>query len=352
MFPRTTLTFILLLGLVSCQALSTPRRGGTSTTGIHDPTVSDGTPRSGSSASVEVLVPKFRQTLYSDLRQETRGSEGGDFDVDVSPDGRSQVFSSTRYAPTPKIFMKDPLGGIIQKTSGPQHDIQPKFSPDGEWIAYASNRDGNFDILIIPAHRNEAYWQVTRSPVDEIHPTWSPDGKRIAYSARDESGDWNLMIFELDSRQVVQLGVGLNPEWSPDGTSLAFQRPSQRGAGWYGIWIVAVSGGAPREVFTDPKRGAIQPAWSPDSRSLVFATASAPVGRPWDTASARADDLWVVDLDGMHLYRLTQHDAADLGPAWGLDDRIYFTSLRGKSPRLWSLVRLSPPRDLGRERRP
>ncbi len=298
----------------------------------------------GEATQAKVLVPEFREPLYTDLQQETQGSAGGDFDVDVSPDGTALAFSSTRYSKSPKIFMRDAGGAIVQKTSGPQKDIQPKFSPDGKWIAFASDRDGNFDILVVPADRNEAYLQVTRNEVDEIHPTWSPDGTRLAYSARDEdSGDWNLMIVSLEDRRVVQLGLGLNPEWSPDGSSLAFQRPSQRGPGWYGVWIVGVKGGSPREVFADPSRGAIQPSWSPDSQSLVFATASTPLEFPEDTSKAQADDLWIVDLDGMHLYRLTHHSASEFAPSWGLDDRIYFTSLRGKQPRLWSLVRTASP---------
>ena len=228
----------LLLLLTSCQTQgSTPRQPQdelTSKLDGSDTGVVDLNPDSNSTPerveANEVMVPEFREPLYTDLREETRGTAGGDFDCDVSPDGSALVFSSTRYSKSPKIFMRDSQGAIVQKTSGPQHDIQPKFSPDGKWIAFASDREGNFDILVVSAHRNEAYLQVTRSEADEIHPTWSPDGRRLAFSSRaDQSNEWNLMIVSLDDRRVVQLGLGLNPEWSPDGTSLAFQRPSQRG---------------------------------------------------------------------------------------------------------------------------
>ena len=136
----------------------------------------------------------------------------------------------------------------------------------------------------------------------------------------------------------------MHPEWSPDGDFLVFERPSRRYAGRQGIWIVPVVGGAPREVFTDKDEDAIHPAWSPNSASLVFATRRAPLEAGWETAATTADDLWVVELGGRHLFRLTHHESADFAAAWGLDDRIYFTSERDGTMRLWSVLRASQPR--------
>ena len=146
--------------------------------------------------AAELFQPDLRGApFYTDLSPETDGSAGGDYDVDVSPDGKQLVFSSTRYTTQPKVFLKDlESGAVYQKSSGPGRDIQPKFSPDGKWIAFSSNRDGNYNLLLLPSDRNEAYWQLTHSDADEIHPTWSPDGKRLAYSAREKDGEWNLWI--------------------------------------------------------------------------------------------------------------------------------------------------------------
>ncbi|MFQ5654433.1 MAG: TolB family protein [Planctomycetota bacterium] len=303
-------------------------------------------------AAKGVLSPPLRGRLYSDLRLVTEGTQGGAYDVDVSPDGARIVFSATFHSPLPKVFVKDiRKGGVIQKTSGPHRDIQPKFSPDGQWIAFASDREGNFDIQVISARRNEAYWQVTRSTGQEIHPTWSPDGRRIAYCALDEGdeqGEWSLWIVELDGQKRTQLGPGLFPEWSPDGSRLVFQRPSRRGRGWYGIWTVEVEGGAPREVVTSAEHGAIHPSWDPSSQRIVYATARSPLDRPWEIP--QADDLWVIDLAGGPPYRLTEHPASDYAPMWGLDGRVYFTSQRDGVPRIWSVRPFETPALFPRDR--
>ena len=100
------------------------------------------------------------------------------------------------------------------------------------------------------------------------------------FSARSVDGGWSLWIIELEGQKRTQLGSGLYPEWSPDGKYLAFQRPSLRGKGWFGIWIVNVEGGPPRQVACDENWGSIQPAWSANSRRIVYSTARNPVTGP------------------------------------------------------------------------
>ncbi|MEM7166966.1 MAG: hypothetical protein AAF581_15995 [Planctomycetota bacterium] len=289
----------------------------------------------------------LRGRLYNDVRVETDGTVGADFDVDVSPDGQDLVFASNRHTANSKIWIKrGRQSGLTQKTSGNSRDIQPKFSPDGKRIAFSSNRFGNFDVMVVPSGNASGVMQLTSGDGDEIHPTWSPTGEQIAYCAR-QPGDkhWDIWIIELDGQRRTRFGPGLYPEWSPDGKWLAFQRPSGRGKGWYGVWIVEVAGGAPREIATYEDRAAIQPSWSPSSQELVYATTSQANSDP--SAPPRADNLWVVELDKGKKYQLTEHPAPDYSPAWGLDGRIYFTSYRGASPALWSLKPVAPQTLMG-----
>ncbi len=284
---------------------------------------------------------------YVDLQVHTHGTLGGDFDVDVSPDGKLIAFSSTRHSTKSNVYIQRvESGGPVEKTRSGYRDIQPKFSPDGRWIAYASDREGNYDIWIIPVEGSAAPWHLTRSDSDEIHPTWSPDGRSIAYCAREASGEWYLWRIDVNTHKRTQIGPGLYPEWSPDGQYFAFQRPSGRGQGWYGIWMVSVDGGAPEEVVTEETWGTIQPSWSPNSRSLVYGTARSPIESP--DAPPSADDLWIVNLDGRRV-QLTTSLGPDYAPAWGLDGRIYFTSDRSGSPRIVSLKpgSFEPPAKLG-----
>ncbi|MGE3165026.1 MAG: TolB family protein [Planctomycetota bacterium] len=326
---RLLLTGVVLSAL-GCRVAATPQAGPTA----------DDSPRLTAMPPTSEPAWPLRGRLYTDARVETDGREGADFDVDVSPDGTRIVFSSTRFTTAPKVFSKDLRGGgVTQKTNGAASDIQPKFSPDGNKIAFASNRYGNYDILVVPASGGNGLMQLTNSPADEIHPTWSPEAKRIAYCMLEDD-QWNIWIIDLDGQRRTKLGPGMYPEWSPDGALLAFQRPSMRGRGWHGIWVVEVEGGSPREIATAEDRASIQPSWAPNSRRMVFATARSPEERPFDPP--RADDLWIVDLEGGYRYQLTEHPSEDYAPNWGLDGRIYFTSLRGGTPGIWSVKPVDP----------
>jgi len=87
---------------------------------------------------------------FNSLVQHSFCEEGGDFDPDVSADGRWMVFSSLRHSPNPDLYIKQISGSTATRlTSDPASEIQPSFSPTGDKVAYASNRSGSWDIWVI-----------------------------------------------------------------------------------------------------------------------------------------------------------------------------------------------------------
>lgn len=141
-------------------------------------------------------------------------------------------------------------------------------------IAYVSNQDGDEDIYTIPWNG----WTQGRSPV-----------KLTLNDARD----WN-------------------PAWSPDGLRLAFNSDRD---GVEQIYIMERDGTRVRRLFPDALSSDLAPAWSPDGTQLAFVSDQAELGR----------DLYVVNLDGTNLRRLTSDSALKGDPVWSPDStRIVF----------------------------
>ncbi|MBL4700543.1 MAG: PD40 domain-containing protein, partial [Phycisphaeraceae bacterium] len=156
----------------------------------------------------------------SDPQNITRVSfanEGGDFDVDLSPDGKNLAFASTRHSKTADIYIKSTSGmAIMQITNDPSHDVTPVFSPDGSKIAFSSDRSGNWDIYIVDIQGGRPV-QITVDATQDLSPSFSPDGKSLVYASYgSQSGAWEMVVVDVQNPSLKRfIGFGLFPKWSP-----------------------------------------------------------------------------------------------------------------------------------------
>ena len=98
--------------------------------------------------------------------------EGTWIGLDVSPDGKTVVFSLLG-----DLYVVPLSGGAARRlTSGPAYDVQPRFSPDGAWIAFASDRGGTENLWIADAEGKHARAVSTEEDAFVNSPAWSPDG--------------------------------------------------------------------------------------------------------------------------------------------------------------------------------
>jgi hypothetical protein len=178
-----------------------------------------------------------------------------------------------------------PLGSFAFKSEGVNLsdneycDQSPAWSPDGSRIAFASDRDGDWNIYVMNAD-GSAPKRVTRSPGVDRNPSWSPDGKRLAFES-NRNGDFDICVVGrggAGERVLVERsGNDLEPLWSPDGSRLAFVAnhfgyhrdimlvDPVTGAGDYPNGLLAArTGGWP---YTNV-HGI---CWSPDGRSIAAA---------------------------------------------------------------------------------
>lgn len=286
----------------------------------------------------------------ANLTQVSFSVEGSDFDPDVSRDGRTLVFASTQHRATPDIYAK-PIDGhvVTQLTNDPADDVMPKISPDGQRIAFASNRSGNWDIYVMPVSGGKAV-QITSSPSDDLHPSWSPDGSRLVFCRLGEvSGQWEMWVTEAMNTGVSHfIGYGLFPEWSPvAGTGengadrILFQKSRERGDRSFGVWAIDYrdgEAGRPTELASSPLAACINPSWSPDGKWVVFATVPAG-GGPGNgpTSKPQFADLWMMDVNGAGRVHLTAGKSVNLMPVWSHQQKVVFVSDRGGVDNIWAM---------------
>jgi len=140
--------------------------------------------------------------LKSDRKIEFTTDEGTWLSLDVSPDGKTIVFELLGDLYTLPIE-----GGQAKLISGGMaFDSQPKFSPDGKWIAFLSDREGTDNVWIIHPDGTGAK-QVSKDPgSDFVSPSWAPDGKYIFVSkAAAGIASYEIWMYHVDGGSGIQI---------------------------------------------------------------------------------------------------------------------------------------------------
>lgn len=188
-----------------------------------------------------------------------------------SPDGKRLLFTSTRSGMY-GVWSVDSNGGDPQRVPLGNEDVQqPSTAPGVGHIAYEQwthrAQLRRIDLAQQAEIDAEDYVRSTRW---DSNPAYAPDGERIAFTS-NRTGPQGIWISDRDGRNAVQIadlgGVFVDhPTWSPDGKLIAFDAsPDGRTA----IFTVAPEGGTPRRI-TESSGDSRNPAWSRDGKWIYF----------------------------------------------------------------------------------
>ena len=180
------------------------------------------------------------------------------------------------------IWTADENGQNVQRlTVNRARDVYGRFSPDGKWIAFSSDRNGNLDVYLIPAGGGQAK-QLTNHSSDDTVLGWSADSRSVMFSSN--RGD----------------------DFMPQ------------------LYLVSTEGGMPWKAGTDM---GVMASYSPDGQKLAYNQKSQVYWRKYYRGSYQSD-IMVMDIAAKKFTQVTDFDGLDSWPMWGHDGYIYFVSDR------------------------
>ncbi|HLW61720.1 MAG TPA: S9 family peptidase [bacterium] len=231
-------------------------------------------------------------------------------DAQLSPDGGAVAYTRTEMAVEEDGYRSTiwtvPVGGgdPVQLTRGPKRDSAPRWSPDGTWLAFLSDRDGaRAEMYLMPARGGEP--RKLSAPGDVSSPAvWSPDGTRIVLAARVPN-------------EPPPADPAAQARWAERPKVVTKAHYKSDGQGYIGgatssLFVLSVHGGTPTQV-TRGEGDAVAPAWSPDGSRIAFSRARGGV------ADFNVCDIWVMDADGGDARRVTENVGRATSPSWSPD---------------------------------
>jgi serine/threonine protein kinase/Tol biopolymer transport system component/tetratricopeptide (TPR) repeat protein len=225
------------------------------------------------------------------------------------------------------------LGNITftQLTYQPGPEFFPSLSPDGKSLAYASGAAGNWDIYLQRVGGSNPINLTKDSLADDSQPAFSPDGERIAFRSERDGG--GIYLMGATGESIIRISdFGYSPAWSPDGAHILLgtekiPQPSTRPTKSQ-LWRIDIKSNDRRLLS---EGDALQPNYSPNKQRIAYWS------RP--SKAGQREEIWTIPADGGEAVAVTNGSTTDLNPVWSPDGKyLYFSSNRGGSMNVWRVA--------------
>ena len=210
-------------------------------------------------AQVGRSVPKpemTRELLSSGQRRVFAKYPGLNSSAAVSRDGRRVAMILSKGG-SPDVYVCDADGGNLKRLTATREDeSSPCWSPDGQWICYATKVNERRVLRKIPSAGGTAQTIATVGGLNPTEPDWSPDGKWIAFTA--QMPGFQICVVPAAGGTATALVDGADPSWSPNSRTLVFTREQS-----YRRYLSLLD--APTKQYKDVSRisgSNSQPSWA------------------------------------------------------------------------------------------
>ncbi len=243
------------------------------------------------------------------------GRGANDFGPTRAPNGQWVAFTSDRDG-NEEIYIAAADGGSLGRaTFHPARDTDPVWSPDSQRLVFESERDGNWNLYLLDVQTG-LETRLTDDPAADRNASWSSAGGKIAFqSSRD--GLWAIYVYDLATQAVTRLTAltqpATDPVFSNGGGQMAYRLEQADGRM---VIAVMAEDGSREQIVSEPAAEAGNMAWYFDDTLLAYQS-----DRDGDP------DIYVYDFASQRTRQLTGNEVPDYAPTWqcGLP-AITFTS--------------------------
>ncbi|MBX7138527.1 MAG: DPP IV N-terminal domain-containing protein [Oligoflexia bacterium] len=272
---------------------------------------------------LSAIVSSLLLCLLFQLRAEAASND--EFELNVPPRLSGRIVFSAQSGSTESIFVLDLDGRRVRKLIGDSHhNSYPSWSPDGTKLAFASDRDSDWEIYVSDFEGQDQL-RLTNNPGIDDHPAFAHDRNQIIYFSESADGKGtNIYTIVPPSTEPVRLtnlgGKNSTPQLSPDGTQISYST-SRFWPGWdICLWDIK------EQKETCPLKGEqsfCRAQWSNSGERLVYSF-----------GFGNEIDLGILELKSGAKKSVTSMDGREYDASWSpSEDYLVFAAENGERDR-------------------